>query len=297
MHHQGGIIQGISHIDQPYYYGEGFGMNEAEFTKQRTEALRQEIEHIGSDNVAAFIGEPVQGAGGVVIPPKGYWQEIEKICQEYDILLICDEVICGFGRTGYMFGSESYQIKPDMMPIAKSLSSGYLPIGGVLVNDKVNDIISHHGEFYHGYTYSGHPACAAAAIANLDIIERENLVNYVKDDISSYFAAQWATLSDHELVGEARSYGLLGALELTSHIKDYPHCDKPRFHANEGDVAMICREYCLDSGLIMRAVRDSMIVSPPLVINHEEVDLLITRARKALDLTYYHIKKDDMLII
>ena len=292
MHEQGDLpVPGVHHIDQPYWFGEGGDMSPEEFGLHTARQLEEAIDRIGEDKVAAFIAEPIQGAGGVIIPPETYWPEIKRILAERDILLAADEVICAFGRLGTWFGSDYYGLEPDLMPIAKGLSSGYLPIGGVLISDKIAEgLIERGGEFYHGYTYSGHPACAAAALANLEIMERENIIDYVADDIGPYLQARWRALGEHPLVGEARMTGLIGALELVpekgNRAKAFP---------DTGTVGTICRDISFNNGLVMRAVRDSMIISPPLVLTHQEADHLVATARKTLDDTQAVLKKDGWL--
>jgi len=287
MHGQGDLpIPGILHIAQPYWFNEGGDLTPAEFGLKTARALEAAIDAFGEDRIAAFIAEPIQGAGGVVIPPETYWPEISRICAERDILLVADEVICGFGRLGTWFGSDYYGIKPDLMPIAKGLSSGYLPIGAVMVADRVSEVVFQGGEFYHGYTYSGHPAACAAALANLAIIERENLVGYVKDDIGPYLQARWRALGEHPLVGEARMIGLVGALELVPKKPSRTERFEP-----VGEVGTLCRDLSFKNGLIMRATRDAMILSPPLVLSHGEADELVARARKTLDDTWKVLKE------
>jgi len=186
-----------------------------EFGLMRARELEEAIERLGEDNVAAFIGESIQGAGGVVIPPATYWPEIQRICRERNILLVVDEAISGFRRTGNMWVSETFGLEADMMPIAKGLTSDYIPMGGVLISDRVGEVlIEKAGEIYHGYIYSGHPAACAAGLANLRIMQEEKLVERVQGDTGPYLAAKWATLADHPLVGGARMKGLVGALEL-----------------------------------------------------------------------------------
>ena len=165
MHEQGALpIEGIVHIGQPYWYGEGGDLSPAEFGLKMARELEAKIDELGADNIAAFVAEPIQGAGGVIVPPETYWPEISRICKAKDILLVVDEVICGFGRTGRWFGHQHFGVEPDLAPIAKGLSSGYLPIGGVMVSDRVGDVlVNEAGDFNHGFTYSGHPVCAAAA--------------------------------------------------------------------------------------------------------------------------------------
>jgi len=269
---------------------EGGDESPDEFGLRIARTLEQKIIEVGPNRIAAFIGEPIQGAGGVIVPPATYWPEIQRICDEYGILLIADEVICGFGRTGHWFGSEYFGIRPDLMPIAKGMSSGYLPIGGVMVADRVADVlIDKGGEFAHGFTYSGHPAACAVANVNLALIEQEGLVDRVRTDLGPYLAQKWRELAEHPLVGEARSVGLLGALELVRDKRTR------QFFANRGEVGTICRDYCFGNGLIMRAVRDTMIVSPPLVITRAQIDELADKARRCLDLTYARCREEGRL--
>jgi len=279
MHGQSGLpIEGIVHIDQPYWFGEGRGQDPDAFGLARARQLEETIERIGTDKICAFIGEPIQGAGGVIIPPASYWPEIERICRKHDILLVADEVICGFGRTGNWWGSETFSITPDFMPIAKGMTSGYLPMGGVLISDRVAEpIMAHAGEVFHGYTYSGHPAAAAAGLVNLRILQEERLVERVADDIGPYFQKVWASLGDHPLVGETRMVGLIGALEIVADRETMA-----RF-PNEGATGQRARDLSVANGLVMRAVRDSLVISPPLIITREECDILVERARLTLD--------------
>ena len=291
MHSQGDLpVTGVHHIDQPYWFGEGGDMSPDEFGIHAARKLEQAIDEIGEDKIAAFIAEPIQGAGGVIIPPETYWPEIRRILKERDILFVSDEVICGFGRLGEWFGADHFGMEADLMPIAKGLTSGYLPMGGVLVSDKVAEgLYEHGGELYHGYTYSGHPACAAAAIANLDIIEREGLVERVKTDIGPYLKERWLKLGDHPLVGEARMTGLVGAMELVPNKQG-----RERF-ADEGTVGGICRDISFKNSVVMRAVRDTMIVSPPLVLSHEEADHMVETAWKTLDETNKTLKEHGLV--
>jgi putrescine aminotransferase len=281
MHEQGGLpMPDIVHIPQPYWYGEGGDLPPEQFGLEAARALERKIEELGSHRVAAFIGEPIQGAGGVIIPPETYWPEVQRICDRYGILLVADEVICGFGRTGHWFGSQLYGIRPDLMTLAKGLSSGYLPIGAVMVADRVADVlIDKGGEFAHGYTYSGHPVACAVASANLAILRQEKLVERTRDETGPYLASKWRQLAGHPLVGEARSVGLIGALEL---VRDK---STRRYFDRRGEVGTICRDFCFANGLIMRAVRDTMIVAPPLVIARAQIDELAEKAWRCLDLT------------
>ncbi|MDU9396504.1 aspartate aminotransferase family protein [Pseudomonas sp. zfem003] len=279
LHGQGDLpIPGIVHIPQPYWYGEGGDMAPAEFGVWAAEQLEKKILEVGEENVAAFIAEPIQGAGGVIVPPETYWPKIREILAKYDVLFIADEVICGFGRTGEWFGSQYYGNAPDLMPIAKGLTSGYIPMGGVIVRDEIVEVLNQGGEFYHGFTYSGHPVAAAVALENIRILRDEKIVEKVKAETAPYLQQRWQELADHPLVGEARGVGMVGALELVKNKKT-----RERF--NDLGVGMQCREHCFRNGLIMRAVGDTMIISPPLVITKDEIDELVTKARKCLDLT------------
>ncbi|EQM70406.1 aspartate aminotransferase family protein [Pseudomonas solani] len=279
LHEQGDLpIPGITHIAQPYWFGEGGDMAPEEFGVWAAEQLEKKILEVGEENVAAFIAEPIQGAGGVIVPPETYWPKIREILARYDILFIADEVICGFGRTGEWFGSQYYGNAPDLMPIAKGLTSGYIPMGGVIVRDEVVEVLNQGGEFYHGFTYSGHPVAAAVALENIRILREEKIVEKVKAETAPYLQQRWQELADHPLVGEARGVGMVGALELVKNKKT-----RERF--TDLGVGMQCREHCFRNGLIMRAVGDTMIVSPPLVISKDEIDELVTKARKCLDLT------------
>jgi len=281
MHEQlGPMVNFIEHIEQPYHFGLGGGMPPDEFGLRQARLLEAKIEELGPENVAAFIGEPVQGAGGVIIPPDSYWPEIQRIAKRYDILLVADEVITGFGRLGEWFGSQRLGIEPDLMPFAKGVTSGYLPLGGVLVGKRVGDVIgTSGGEFAHGYTYSGHPAACAVAIANIRALRAEGVIERVREETAPYFNARFATLADHPLVGEARSIGLVGAVEIVRDKDTHERFDK------DLGAGTRCRDFCFQNGLVMRAVGDSMIVSPPLVFERQHVDELVEKAWRCLDLT------------
>jgi len=281
MHKQSGLpIPGIVHVDQPYWFGSDRSMTPEEFGVATARSIEAKIKEIGADKVAAFIGEPIQGAGGVIVPPASYWPEVQRICDEYGILLISDEVITGFGRLGEWFGADYFSIRPDFMPFAKGVTSGYLPLGGVMVSDRVADVlIDKGGEFYHGYTYSGHPAACAVAIANLKLIQRENLVERIRTDIGPYLQEKWRALGEHPLVGDTRMVGLMGAFELVASKEPLQRFDEKR------GAGTLCRDHLLDNGLCMRAVGDTIICAPPFVLSHAEADELIEKTHIALDLT------------
>lgn len=286
MHEQGDLpIPGIAHIEQPYYLEYGAGLTPEAFALKAAGWLEEKILEIGADKVAAFIGEPVQGAGGVIIPPPGYWQEIERICKKYDVLLVSDEVICGFGRLGTWFGCEYFGYKPDLMTFAKGVTSGYIPLGGVAVGDRVAKVlIEQGGDFNHGYTYSGHPVACAVAIENIRIMQRENIVNRVANDTAPYLKQRFLALADHPLVGMAETCGLVAGLVLMRDKNNQTMFDA------ESAVGMICRGHCFGNGVIMRAVGDRMIIAPPLVITHEEIDEMIKLIRTSLDQTLVDVR-------
>jgi putrescine aminotransferase len=281
MHAQGGLpIPGIVHIDQPYWWELGRQLSRDDFGRVAAGWLEARILELGADKVAAFIGEPVQGAGGVIVPPATYWPEIQRICDAYGVLLVSDEVICGFGRTGAWFGCETMGFKPDLMTFAKGVTSGYVPLGGVMVGERVaRTLIERGGEFAHGYTYSGHPVACAVALANIRLIQQLGLVQHVHDDVGPRLAAAFEGLRAHPLVGEAQTCGLMGALLLVK--------DKDRGLAFPGDceIGMLCRSHCFREGVIMRAVGDRMIIAPPLIITSDQIDEMVGLIRRCLDLT------------
>jgi putrescine---pyruvate transaminase len=286
MHAQGGLpVPGIVHIEQPFWYALGRDMSREAFGLKAAGWLEAKILELGADKVAAFIGEPVQGAGGVIVPPETYWPEIQRICDKYGILLVSDEVITGFGRTGHWFGCERFGSRPDLMTFAKGVTSGYIPLGGVMVGERIARVmIEQGGEFAHGYTYSGHPVACAVALANIRLIQREGLVERVRDDVGPYLAERYAELAGHPLVGEAQTCGLMAALQLVR--------DKASGEAFDGwrEVGMVCRGHCFANGLIMRAVGDRMIIAPPLVITRAQIDEMVGLIRKCLDLTLADLK-------
>lgn len=274
------ILPGFEHIIHPHHYLLGGDLTPEAFGLKAARALEEKILALGADNVAAFIAEPVQGAGGVIDPPSTYWPEIQRICRKYDVLLVADEVICGFGRTGEWFGSQLYDIQPDLIPMAKGLSSGYVPIAAVAVGKRIFDVINEGGLLAHGFTYSGHPVACAVASANIDIIAREGLVERVRDDIGPYLHNSLRQMADgHPLVGEVRGVGLVAALQL---MRDKG--SKTQFAAND-TAAIFCRETLWDHGLIARAVGQAMVLSPPLVISRSEVDELVEKMKLGLDAT------------
>ncbi len=281
MHESGIPIAGIEHIQQPYWYQDGGQLDPETFGIQAAHSLERKINDLGVDNVAAFIAEPIQGAGGVIVPPPSYWTEISRICNAYEILFVADEVICGFGRTGKWFATDTYDLNPDLMVMAKGLSSGYLPIAGVMVADQVaNVMIESGGEFAHGFTYSGHPVACAVASENIRILADEGIIDQAGTDTGPYFQAKLRELADHPLVGEVRGVGLIAGIEL---VKD--KASRTRFDP-ELKTGIRCRNHAARLGLIMRAIKDSMVLSPPLIISRSQIDDLTAIVVQALDETW-----------
>ncbi|MFP5466556.1 MAG: aminotransferase, partial [Gammaproteobacteria bacterium] len=292
MHAQGDLpIPDITHIGQPHYWENALpGESRADFGLRAARWLEEKILAIGPGKVAAFIGEPVQGAGGVIIPPETYWPEIQRIVDKYGILLIADEVICAFGRLGHWFAYEKFGMKPDLVTFAKGVTSGYIPLGGVMVGNRVAEVlIGQGGEFNHGYTYSGHPVACAVALANLELMECEGLVEQVRTDTGPYLAQQFEALKDHPLVGEAEACGLVAGLVL---VKDKDQ--RTMFDPDLG-VGMICRAHCFSHGLVMRAVGDRMIIAPPLVMTRAQIDEMIGLIRRCLDATRDELQSKGLL--
>ena len=279
MHKQSGLpIPGIEHVDQPYWFGSDQSLSPDEFGIVAARSIEAKIKEVGADKVAAFIAEPIQGAGGVIVPPDSYWPEVQRICDDYGILLISDEVITGFGRLGEWFGAEYFGTKPDLMPFAKGVTSGYLPLGGVFVSDRVADVlIEKGGEFFHGYTYSGHPAACAVAIANIKLIQQESLVERIRTDIGPYLQQKWHALGEHVLVGDTRMVGLMGAFEIVRSKQPVA-----RFEEEQGAGALF-RDLLTNNGVCMRAVGDTIVCAPPFVLSHAEADELIEKTWLVLD--------------
>jgi putrescine aminotransferase len=283
VHDQFETLPYVQHIADPNWYNSGGDMTAGEFGIAAARELEKRIDELGEENVAAFIAEPIQGAGGVIVPPDTYWPEVSRILKERDILFVSDEVICGFARTGSMFGCETYNTEPDLMTFAKAVTNGFQPLGGVMVSDKVASVItSSGGEFGHGFTYSGHPIACAAALATLDIIERDNIVERVANNVGPYLQKRWTELSNHPIVGHTRGIGMIGSIELVRN-----KATRERLEPDQ-NAGAVCREFCIENGLVMRAVGDSMIISPQLIMSHEEIDTMIERATKALDQTAQH---------
>lgn len=291
MHKQGGLpIDGIYHAPSPDWWSFGGDLSPEAFGRKVAEQTLALIDGIGASRIGAMIAEPIMGAGGVIIPPKTYWPILAKGLKERDILLISDEVICGFGRTGQWFGCEFMGTEPDLMTMAKGITSGYVPMGAVAVSDRVANVLKEKGdEFAHGYTYSGHPAACAASIATIGIMRSEKLVENVREDVGPYLKQKWLQLADHPMVGEAVMEGLIGAFQFSSDKgarAGFPDAAKIGFTA---------REHSFQNGLIMRAVGDRMVIAPPLTLTRAEADELVEKAAKVIDLTYAYAKKQGLM--
>ncbi len=273
-------LPGFVHIMPPYqhHYGKP-GETAEDFGRRAAKALEDKILELGPERVGAFVGEPVMGAGGVIVPPQSYWPEIQRICREHDVLLVADEVICGFGRTGDWFASQGLGIEPDLMPLAKGITSGYLPLSALMVHERIAEVLMEKGgEFQHGYTYDGHPVSTAVALANIRIIEEEGLVERVREDVGPYLLETLTqALSGHALVEEVRAKGLMGAIELK--VPDGIEKRSDEAGKTGGKV----RDVMIASGLMMRACWDTMVFSPPLVITRGEIDRMAELAEAAID--------------
>ena len=286
MHPQWDLpLPGFEKIPTPYWYGAkeaGYGDIDPEaFGLLIAQKLEAKILELGAENVASFSAEPIQGAGGVIFPPATYWHEVQRICAKYQVLLHLDEVVTGFGRTGEWFGAQTYRIAPDIMTMAKGLSSGYQPISAISLGTRMAaTILNANEELVHGYTYSGHPVASAVALKNLEVIEREKLVPRVKNEIGPYLQRRLReTFAEHPIVGEVRCVGLLAAVELVRDKKER------KFFADPGAIGTHCRNYCFNDGLICRAIRDTMVLAPPLIIRESEVDEIVAKLKSAIDRT------------
>ncbi len=280
MHPQADLpLPGFEHVEAPYWFDHEGDMEPDELGLHAARALEEKIIELGPDRVAAFIGEPIQGAGGVIVPPASYWPEVQRICTEYDVLLIADEVICGFGRTGPWFGCETFGFTPDLMTVAKGVTSSYVPLSAVLLGDRVADVLNAaDDEFAHGFTYSGHPVACAVALENIRILEDEGIVDTVRQKTGPYLQARLRELADHPLVGEVRGVGMIGAIEVAE-----DKASRTRFDPDL-NVGVKCRDHCIERGVIVRAVRDSMVLAPPLIVTEEQIDRIVETAGSALDM-------------
>jgi putrescine---pyruvate transaminase len=279
MHEQCAELPDVAHIKAPYQYGHGRGIGETQFARIAASWLEDKILEVGPERVAAFFAEPVQGAGGFKMPPHGYFREIQKICKKYGILLVIDEVITGFGRTGKWFASDVYDITDiDLMCIAKGITSGYVPLSAVMVSDRLaGTLINKGGVFAHGFTSSGHPVSCAVALENIRILEEEHVIERVANDTGPYFKEHMLRLADHEIIAEVRVIGLMGALELVRSRETLEPIENPE------EMCEKVRDLGLARGIIIRPVRSTVTIAPPLVISRSEIDFLFEQLRATLD--------------
>ena len=285
-------FDGILHTECPHHYRFGQeGETEGEFTARLVSSLEQMIEKEGGDTIAAMIAEPVMGAGGVIVPPSGYFDAIQPILKAHDILLIDDEVINGFGRTGEWFGATSHGMQPDTISVAKQMTSAYAPLGAVMVPQFMMDALEQQsakiGVFGHGYTYGGHPLGCALGVKAIEIYQRMDICGKVRA-ITPLFERRLAALSEHALVGEVRNSGLMAGVEIVA-----DKTTKQSFDPKAG-VGAQCAVFCQDHGVILRAIGDTIAICPPMIINEEELNQLFDRLEKALNDTELWITKQDL---
>ena len=274
-------IAGILHTESPHYYADALpGESETDFVERIVKSLETMILEEGPETIAAFIAEPILGAGGVIVPPEGYYQKVQALLRKHDILFIDDEVICGFGRTGSPFGAQTMGIEPDTMSVAKALSSAYMPISAVLLpqymHEAFMEVSDKLGNFGHGFTYSGHPVAAAVALRNIELMQEMDLFSHAAR-VGEIFQARLATYAEHPLVGNVRGRGLIGAIELAQPSGE-------SFHPSQG-VGAHCMAAALEAGLIVRALGETVAFCPPLIITDEQVDEIFTKFDRALEST------------
>ena len=269
----------IHHISSPNFYrAEGYE-SEEQFLEFLVDELEQKILSLGADKVAAFVAEPILGAGGVVVPPKGYHQRTHAVCKQYDVLYVSDEVVTAFGRLGHWFSSQDvFGFEPDIITCAKGLSSGYLPLGATIYSDEIHEVISEQGKgryFAQGYTYSGHPVCCAAALKNIEIMERENIFQNAVD-VGDYFGEQLNTLTDLPIVGQVRGYRLMQCVEFVSNK------ETREMFPEEMDIGKVVSDIADKKGLLVRPIVHLNVMSPPLIISKEEVDFTVATLRESI---------------
>ena len=280
MHVAGGDLPlpNIRLIRAPYHYLNGADLSAEEFGRVAAGWLEEEILKLGAANVAAFFAEPIQGAGGAIVPPDSYWPEVQRICRQYDVLLAIDEVVSGFGRTGEWFACERFKIVPDVMQVAKGLTSAYAPLSATLISGRIaRTLIDKGGEWHPGFTYSGHPMCCAVALENIRILREDGIIETVRDDLAPYFAAHVAALASHPIVGDVRSCGLFAGVQLVADKRNRTLFDEGR------GVGEACSTFALEHGLALRAIGDTMALMPPLVITRPQLDFVFEVTRASLD--------------
>ena len=286
-------VGGVLRTDCPSHYLYGLpGESEAAFVDRLVGNLEQMIIREGPDTIAAFIAEPVNGAGGVIVPPRDYFPRVQEVLRRYDILFIADEVITGFGRTGNMFGCETFGIEPDIMTVAKALSSAYLPISATIISDKIAEAITAHsgklGNFAHGFTYAGHPVSAAVALETLKIYAERDILSYVRT-VAPYLQERLRSLASHPLVGEARGVGLIGAVHIVA-----DKASRAAFPAAAG-IGPLIQQSAMDRGVLLRAGLVAVYVCPPLIITKAEIDELMDALSAALDDGYAEAERRGLI--
>ena len=269
-------LENFVHVPAPYAWHDRTTLAPEEYGASVVAKTAEVIDREGADTIAAIFVEPIQGAGGVIVPPPGYLQALRELCREREILFVADEVITAFGRVGEWFASERESLDPDLLNVAKGLTSGYLPLGATLVSDEIAEVILPAGYFAHGYTYTGHPVCAAAALANVRVIEERRLVERVREDVGPYFQTKLSELASHPAVGEVRGDHLIGAAELV------PRGGREELKPGLA-LGIRAAELVRDEGSIVRGIRDLIALAPPLVITHAEIDELFDSVRRGLD--------------
>ncbi|MEM9676692.1 MAG: aminotransferase [Pseudomonadota bacterium] len=284
-------FDGILHTECPHHYRFGQDETEEEFVARLARSLQEMIDREGGDTIAAMIAEPVMGAGGVIVPPSGYFEAIQPILKEHDILLIADEVINGFGRTGEWWGSQSHGMVPDTISAAKQMTSAYAPLGAVMIPEFMMEALEAQsakiGVFGHGYTYGGHPLGCALGVKAIEIYQKRNIVDRVRS-LTPLFEKRLAALADHPLVGEVRNSGLMGGVELVA-----DKITRRSFNAKTG-VGAQCAVFCQERGAILRAIGDTIALCPPMIIAEDELNALFDRLGKALDDTLVWVEREEL---
>jgi putrescine aminotransferase len=266
-------LTGFLEVPAPYAYGAGSSLSHEEYAAWCLEETARIIEREGAGSIAALFAEPVQGAGGVIVSPPGHLRALRELCRRHDILFVADEVITAFGRLGAWFASTLWDLEPDLVTMAKGITSGYVPLAATAVCDRIADTLSQAGYLAHGFTYSGHPVAAAAALANIEILEREKLVERVRDDVGPYFQDKLASLAAHPAVAEVRGFGLIGAIELV----------RPPAQNTPAALGIRAAAIARSQGIIVRGIRDLVALAPPLVIARDEIDFLFAALQCTLD--------------
>jgi putrescine aminotransferase len=270
-------LPGFVHVPGPNHWAGGQGRSPGEYGQWCLHETAKAFAREGADTIAAMFVEPIQGAGGVIVPPDGYLAQLRELCRRHDVLFVADEVITGFGRLGAWFASTLWDLRPDLMTLAKGITSGYLPLGATLVHERIAEVLQSHGSLAHGFTYSGHPTPCAAALANLDVLERERLPERVRDDVGPRFQRALQALADHPAVGEVRGWGLIGAIELRRPSRG------PLAGAPPDSLGVAAAAIARERGVIVRGIRDAVAMAPPLVVAHAELDRLWDAVRATLD--------------